>query len=303
MQSDRHFLFILALFACCATAQAELRKDIEYAHPGRESLKLDAYVPDGAGPFPTAIIVHGGAWRAGDKQFRSVVPLFEPLAKAGFAWFSINYRLAPKRGAAGSPVTSAAAARTNYLAAQVEDVETAVRWVKVHAREYKVDTRRIALIGESAGAHLIAMVALQDKPATRVAAAVPFYGPFDLEGMAEAVRKTAPSAGDAKIFADLVGAAGMDEKAYLALIRKESPINYVRKGIPPFLLVHGTADKTVPYSESPKLCAKIKSAGGSCEVFTIEGADHGIGKWEAEPAFQAYKPKMIEWLRAKLQVK
>lgn len=288
MQDNRRFLFVIALSASCIAAQAQVHKDIEYAHPGSENLKLDACVPDGAGPFPAAIIVHGGAWRAGDKQFRSVVPLFDPLTKAGFAWFSINYRLAPKRDAAGAPAR-------NYLADQVEDVESAVRWVKAHAREYKVDTKRIALVGESAGAHLIAMVALQDKPATRVAAAVPFYGPFDLEGIVPEARRKE------KIFADLVGATGLDEKAYVAQIKKESPINFVHKGVPPFLLIHGTGDKTVPYSESPKLCEKIKSAGGNCEVFPIEGADHGIGKWEANPAFQAYKPKMIEWLEANLK--
>jgi len=195
------------------------------------------------------------------------------------------------------------------LSAQVEDVETAVRWVKAHAREYKVDTKRMALIGESAGAHLIAMVATQNKPATRVAAVVPFYGPFDLEAMARMVRQNAPAtalppgSSAARVFADLVGAVGMDDAAYFKLIRQASPINHVRKGIPPFLLIHGTADKTVPYSESPNMCQKIKSAGGVCEVFTVEGADHGIGKWEANPAFQAYKAKMIDWLKASLRTR
>lgn len=265
------------------------------------SLKLDVYIPDGKGLFPTAIIVHGGAWRAGDKQFAGVKPLFEPLAKAGFAWFSINYRLAPKRGT----VTGNA----NFIGMEVEDVETAVRWVKAHAREYKVDTKRMALIGESAGAHLIAMVATQNNPATRVAAVVPFYGPFDLEAMARMVRQNAPPAklppgtDASKLFADLVGAVGLDDQAYYAAVRKASPINNVRKGIPPFLLIHGTADKTVPYIQSPEMCKKIESVGGSCEVFPVEGADHGIGKWEANPALQAYKVKMIEWLKANLRTK
>ncbi len=301
MQIDRRLVLLLVVSACCAVAPAEVRKDVEYARPGGQSLQLDACVPDGKGPFPTAIIVHGGAWRAGDKQFSGVKPLFEPLSQAGFAWFTINYRLAPKRRAPGAAEDTAAASRTNYLSAQVEDVEAAVRWVKAHAGEYKVDPKRIALIGESAGAHLIAMVAAQDKPATRVAAAIPFYGPFDLEAMVAAVRQVAPSAGASRVFADLVGAVGIDDEAYYALIRKASPIHSVHQGIPPFLLIHGTADKTVPYSQSPKLCEKIKSAGGSCEVFPVEGADHGIGKWEANPAFQAYKAKMIDWLKANLK--
>jgi alpha-L-fucosidase 2 len=147
------------------------------------------------------------------------------------------------------------------------------------------------------------MVAAQNKAATRVAAVVPFYGPFDLEALAAAARQATPSASASRGFADLVGAVGMDDKAYYTLIRKASPINYVRQGIPPFLLIHGTADKTVPYSESPNMCEKIKSVGGICEVFTVEGADHGIGKWESNPAFQAYKTKMIDWLTANLRAR
>lgn len=298
---SQRLLLALVVSACCAVAQAELRTDIEFARVGNESLKLDASIPDGRGPFPTAIIVHGGAWRAGDKQFSGVKPLFEPLSKAGFAWFTINYRLAPKRRAPGSAEDAGTSTRTNYLAAQVEDVETAVRWVKSHAGEYKVDTKRMVLIGESAGAHLVAMVAVQNKAATRVAAVVPFYGPFDLQAMAEAARQVAPSA--SRVFADLVGAVGMDDDSYCALIRNASPINHVRKGLPPFLLIHGTADKTVPYSQSRKMCEKIRSAGGACEVFAVEDADHGIGKWETDPAFQAYKAKMIDWLRVTLRTK
>ena len=84
-------------------------------------------------------------------------------------------------------------------------------------------------------------------------------------------------------------------------MRLASPITFVHKGMPPFLMIHGTADKAVPYEQSPQMCAKMKEAGVRCEVFTVEGAPHGIGPWEKNPAFQKYKEKMVEWLRQTLK--
>ena len=127
-------------------ARGELRTDIEFAKAGDVSLTLDAFVPEGAGPFPTCILVHGGGFTKGDKT-SFIKPLFEPLSKAGFAWFTINYRLAP----------------AHRWPACLDDVETAIRWVRTHAKEYKVDPARIALIGESAGGHLVALLATDEQ--------------------------------------------------------------------------------------------------------------------------------------------
>src|SRR5262249_38414455 len=110
------------------TAIPGLRENIEFARAGGESLTLDAYVPDGAGPFPPCILVPGGGFMRGDKQ-TFITPIFAPLAKAGFTWFTINYRLAPK----------------HRWPACADDVATAIRWVRAHAAEYKVDPRRIAI--------------------------------------------------------------------------------------------------------------------------------------------------------------
>src|SRR4030095_12670147 len=115
-----------------------IRTDIEFSKVASVNLTLDAFVPEGPGPFPTCILVHGGGFVRGDKQ-TYIKPLFAPLSEAGFTWFTINYRLAPE----------------HRWPACAEDVETAVRWIKSHAKEYKVDANRIALIGESAGGHLV----------------------------------------------------------------------------------------------------------------------------------------------------
>jgi len=260
-----------------AAANAELRKDIEFANPGGFSLTLDAWVPEGKGPFPTVIIVHGGGFEAGDKT-TYVPPLFEPLTKGGFAWFTINYRLAPK----------------HPFPAAVEDCESAVRWVKKNAAAYKVDTRRIALMGESAGGHIVAFSGAKFTRETRVNAVVPFYGPHDLVARAEQEGKV-----NRNIQQFLALPEPLDDAAR-AKLREASPITYVNRRMPPFLMIHGTEDKPVPYDQSVRMCAAMKKVGVKCEIFTVEGAPHGIGAWEKNLAFQAYKQKMVEWLHATL---
>src|ERR1017187_5961023 len=118
----RNLLFIL-VFSLATLAAADLdRKDVEYGRPGGKPLLLDLHVPDGPGPFPTAILVHGGGFDEGSKS-TNVRPLFDVLAGAGFAWFSIDYRLAP---AGHFPEASA-------------DLATAIPGVKANAATYHVD--------------------------------------------------------------------------------------------------------------------------------------------------------------------
>src|ERR1035441_1025240 len=125
--------FILAM-ACAATlAAAPLdKKDVEYARPGGQPLLLDLHVPDGPGPFAAAILIHGGGFDEGSKS-TNVRQLWAPSRRPGFAWFSIDYRLAP----------------AVHFPEAIEDVNGAIRWVKAHAAEYRVDVSRIAKIGRA----------------------------------------------------------------------------------------------------------------------------------------------------------
>jgi acetyl esterase/lipase len=119
--------FLFVLFGVAAMAGAALQSDIEFAKVDGVSLKMDAWIPDGEGPFPTVVLVHGGGWQQGDKQ-TTFNPIFEPLSKAGFVWFTVNYRLAPKY----------------HYPAAVDDVVSAIRFIEEHASEFKVDPKRIA---------------------------------------------------------------------------------------------------------------------------------------------------------------
>jgi len=258
-----------------APVHAGLTKDIEYSKPEGESLKLDACVPDGMGPFPAAILVHGGGWSSGDKA-TEIDPIFAPLTKAGIAWFSINYRLAP----------------AHKYPACIEDAEAAVKWVKAHAKEYNIDPQKIVLIGESAGGHIVDMVAVRatkDKPDTRVAAVVAFYAPCN--NVADSVRRGGPSASMQGLLG--VPAGPMNDQTKKALY-DISPLNFVHKDLPPYLLVHGTADKSVPYEQSVQWQAKLKDLGVPCDLITVKDGPHVMGRWETiDPT---YKEKTIAWL-------
>ncbi len=267
------------------------QKDVEYANRNGKPLLLDLHVPDGSGPFPAAILVHGGGFDEGSKS-TNVRPLFQPLADAGFAWFSIDYRLAPEA----------------QLPQAVEDVDTAIRWVKAHAAEYHVDTAKLALIGESAGGFLVNYVGTHNAPGTAVSAVVDFYGPSDYAKLT-LLRRDHPEQFDmANInrHADHGGGIqffGVSElnEAGLARLREESPITAVHKGMPPFLVIAGNKDDQVAYSQSTEFCDAIRRVGAACELITIEGGGHGMSRWKT-PDMQHWKPEMIAWLKKTLKV-
>jgi acetyl esterase len=269
------FCLLLTISAgLCAAADFN---DVEFKQVDGVSLRLDAHVPDGAGPFPAAILVHGGGWVAGDKQ-QYITYLFQPLGDAGFAWFSINYRLAPRY----------------VFPAQADDVESAIQCIRASATKYKIDTRRIALIGESAGGHLVSYVGARARAESRVSAVVSMYGIHDFIAAAVAW-KPLPNE-----LLELFGIGAVDAETAPILIRA-SPVSYIARHMPPFLLIHGSKDEDVPYQQSVEMCAQMKKAGAHCDLITIEGAPHGMDHWESHPEFLWYKKALVEWLTKTLK--
>ncbi len=264
------------VLAAAVASGAPLQTDIEFARPDGVSLKMDAWIPDGRGPHPVVVLVHGGGWQSGDKAF-NFKQIFEPLGQAGFAWFSVNYRLAPKY----------------VYPAAIDDVVLAIRFIRAHAAEYKVDVRRLALSGESAGGHIVALIGARYGRELGVAAVVPFYPATDFPALLEG----ADRAGNAyRGVTQFVGATPDGDEGRRRL-SEASPINYVHKNMPPYLFVHGTADQLVNISQSRSMCDKMKRAGAACEVHALEGAPHWLARWENHPEWEAYKRKVTEWLR------
>lgn len=276
----RAFLPFLFLFMTSQISAigADLRSNIEYGRADGVSLRMDASIPDGRGKFPAVIIVHGGGWVAGDRKL-NVQPLFEPLSDAGFAWFSISYRLASD---------------ISQFGLAIGDVQQAIRFVKSHAAEYRIDPDRIALIGESAGGQLAAMATLRGGLDTKVQAVVALYAPTDLVALAKSSNYVPSSIRDSVRGTPFEG-------LLLAVLAQLSPVDNIRRDMPPFLFVHGTADSMVPFDQSRIMCDHMKAAGASCELYPVKGGGHGIRWWDSVGLGSGYKHKIVEWLQQELE--
>lgn len=278
---------LLVAVMCGGTAFAVEQNGVEFASlAGGVSLTLDLKTPDGNGPFPAAIIVHGGSFSHGNKR-TYVTPLFDLLSNAGFAWFTINYRLAPQY----------------QFPSAVEDVESAVRWVKAHAAGYHVDAARIVLIGESAGGYLVAYAGAHPGSAgASVAAVVDFYGPNDLVLQTEKRRSEpdVPAKTRTPGLLEFMGFRSWHDAGVVEKLREVSPASFISTGMPPFLFIHGNADEQVPYEQSPRMCEAMRKAGATCDVITVEGGRHGMLTWEKSPSMAHWKADMAAWLRRTL---
>jgi acetyl esterase/lipase len=278
--SKKIFVLVLILNILSIVTAGDMKTNIEYGRAGDEALLLDVNVPDGNGPFAAAIIVHGGGWTRGDKQ-EDITVLFKPLTDAKIVWFSINYRLAPK----------------NHWPACLEDVKTAIRWVKANAAKYKVDPNRIAIMGYSAGGQIACQAAVQADNDTAVAAIVGLAAPSDL--VFDSLRR----GGISTYLKDLFGLQGAEVNSpqVVQMLWDASPINFVRPGLPPVLLVHGTADKSVPYQLSLNFQARLKAVNVPCDIVTIKDAQHKIVEWSKYDA--DYSKKIVDWLTKTLNKK
>lgn len=287
------FALLLAVVCAATLAGASVdQKGIEFARPGGHPLLLDLHIPDGPGPFPAAILVHGGGFDSGNRA-TNMAPTFQPLAGAGFAWFSIDYRMAPE---------------FRFPQAK-EDMDAAIKWVKANAEEYRVDVSKIVISGESAGGYLVNYAATHETPETRVAAVVDFYGPTDYEKIARQradypARFNMASINGHKAKGGSIWffqVDGYDEASY-AKLREISPLRAVHRGMPPFLEIHGTRDDQVPYEQSTMMCDAMHQAGAVCDIVTVEAGGHGMGGWR-DADQQHYKADMVAWLKKVLALK
>lgn len=232
-----------------------------------ERLALDLWVPESRAAVPLVLIAHGGGWEAGDRV-TYVTPLFEPLARAGFAWASIDYRLTPQV----------------QHPAQLDDLRNAIAFVRANASAWHVDPGRIVLLGESASAQMALLVGADDPD---LAGVVSFYGVYDLAAM---VTDASPRS----LLRRLFGRTVLDEEARRVL-RAYSPIHRVRQGSPPVLLVHGTNERL--WEQGVAMKAALDRARVPSELVALEGAPHGMENWEGVPRWENdYKARLIAWL-------
>lgn len=242
-----------------------LRKQLVYddAH----GLTLDAYIPEGPGPFAAAILVHGGGWEAGDRV-TYITPMFQPLAARQIAWFSIDYRLTPE-------VTNDA---------QIDDVARALAFVKAHAAEYRVDPRRLVLVGESASGQLVAHLATRR---AEVAGVVSFYGVYDFLAMKPDV--ASPRSLPQRLFR----ITALDD-ASRATLREYSPIHHVGPDMPPMLLVTGSADGL--WAQAQAFDKALSEAGAAHDNVVVPDAPHGMEQWNRKAEWRSWSTTVVDWI-------
>lgn len=234
-----------------------------YGNAGGEDLLLDLYLPEPAEenepPRAAVLYIHGGGWVQGSRAGPSGVAFALEMSAEGLVVASIDYRLAPKHPAP----------------AAIEDCKLAVRWLKANCEQYNLDPDRILAMGNSAGGHLAAMVALARpeagfEPEDLAEHSSSVMAALDLCGITDVAELIEDSMD--RVWAQTWIPADHADRAGLA--RRCSPIEHAHSGAPPMLIVHGDADPYVPYHQSVRLARALKKAGAEVEHKAIAGAGH-----------------------------
>jgi acetyl esterase/lipase len=236
--------------------------------------KLDLYIPEGEGPFPLVILVHGGAFMMGDKAAGDATIGVDQLLSQGFAVASINYRLS---GEANAP-------------AQIQDIKTAVRFLRANAKDYQLNTEKIGAWGGSAGGSLVSLLGTScgvnelegpelgnAEQSSCVQAVVDWFGPIDFLQMdVQFTGTSCPANHDAANSPEsqLVGGPIQENGEIVKLVNAET---YISSDDPPFLIQHGTSDCNVPPQQSQHFYTALSSTIGVEKVTLtlLEGAGHG----------------------------
>lgn len=251
-------LSVAARLLAQETGQVRIEKEIAYL-PAERAEKADLYLPpkfeDGQ-KYPGVLIIHGGGWTGGIRNAAREINIGTTLASHGYVCLSIDYLLDDPKS------------KKICWPQNLHDCKTAVRWLRANAERLHLDTKHIGVIGGSAGGHLSSMVGV-----TGPADGLDPAGPYGEQSCA------------VNCVVNLYGPADFMEWKDVAALRKsrnEAPelykafsvTTYLDKNDPPFLIMHGTADTTVPMSQSELLATALTKAGVENTLEIIEGAPH-----------------------------
>lgn len=255
--------------------QVKVVRNVAYIPGGHARQKLDLYFfppkdpqsgKTAEKPKPLIIWIHGGAWRAGSKdRCRALFMLNE-----GYAVASLNYRYSQHA----------------VFPAQIQDCKTAIRWLRTHHQNYNLDPDHFGVWGSSAGGHLSALVGtsgdstrLTAKPTTesvssRVQAVCDWFGPIDMLQMNSHSGKLGRMDHDSKSSPEsqLIGGPIQENVAKVA---RANPITYLSPADPPFLIMHGDADRLVSVRQSMLFHQELKKKNIQSELVIIKGGGHG----------------------------
>lgn len=251
--------------------------DINYQNV-KDSKKLNIYLPnEGNGPFPVVIGIHGGGFKLGSKDDGMNQAMLESV-KNGYALVLVNYSLSREKPFPGA----------------IEDVKSAIRFVKANSKKYNLNSDKVALWGASSGGNLAALAGTTNdskifnnptlgnsKISTEVQAVVDWFGPIDFLAMDEQFVNEG-------IKGQIHNSADSFESQYLGedirnipeIVKKTNPETYISKTTPPFLIQHGTGDTLIPHTQSINFAKKLEEAIGkdNVELHLLKCAGHGDPK-------------------------
>jgi acetyl esterase/lipase len=266
----RSFTALVLWLFCSALNHAEdlprprVIRDIEYARIGESVLKLDLHLPIGKAHSPLIVWVHGGAWRSGSK---SSMPLGK-LVEEGYPIASVDYRLSTEA----------------KFPAQIHDIKGAIRFLRTHGSDWKLTPKRIVIAGDSAGAHLAALVGVSNgndelegkigndlKQSSDVQGIFSFYGAANLTTI---LGQSTPHGLKVRVPA-LELLIGDHPTNAVQLARLASPVFHVDRRDPPLLLLHGDQDPQMPINQSHELCGAYREVKAPVQFEVVHGAAHG----------------------------
>lgn len=281
-----HLGAALLLLAAALSTKAATMNDITFASIDGKPLLLDLYMPEAANP-PLVVYVHGGAWRAGDKS--SGAAFAERLAGHGFAVASLDFRQSTE-----AP-----------FPANVHDIKAGIRYLRAKAADYGYDASRIAITGESSGAHLALLVGVSNGhpelegtvgdnlgTSSDVQTIVSYFAATDLTTILSqstpfGINLREPS------LKQLLGALPDENEA---LARLASPVFHVKADSPPLYLLHGDRDPQMPINQSLQMWGVYKEQGLDVHFVAVHGAAHGGPLFYTDEQQQA----VVQFLRRTL---
>lgn len=256
--------------------------NVEYVQRDGKPLHLQMLFPDGLRPgmkstlrYPLIVFVQGAAWF--EQDIYANIPQLCPLARAGFVVASVKHR----------PSFEA------KFPAFLQDVKSAIRFLRAHAEEYFIDPEQVGVWGDSSGGHAAQMIGVtgdmeefktedNHQVSDSVQAVVDFYGPSDVTRINDGPRDPQFTADKSKIPEDILFGGCVIDHPEIA--QPGNPLNYMEKDkpLPPFLVIHGDEDPMVPFNQSVLTVKKLQETGHTVEFYKVVGAGHGTYLWTEE---------------------
>ena len=293
----KYLLIFICSYSICQEAVNPIEptwKDLNYAGDGKSYHTLDVYSPTSSNnKSPLILTIYGSAWKSNRSKASKYIKksLIKPLIDAGFAVASINHR----------------SSTDALFPAQIHDVKAAIRFLRGNASEYKIDPSFVGVTGSSSGGHLAAMAGTTSHNKlmegnvgefldydSHVNAVVDWFGPTDFLLMDICGSKMVHDAVNSPE-SKLIGGAIQENKEKASAA---NPINYISSKTPPFLIIHGMVDLTVPYCQSKVLKMALERANIESELISVRDGGHGKNVF-----IDKYKVKMVNFFLKNLKLK